>query len=697
MKLPFFKTKAQPSPQGATTVQDIIAPALFKTTPNYLLLNNTYVKTFFVYTYPRYLQTNWLSPVINYDVSMDLSMFIYPQETREVMESLRKKTGQLESSRTIEQEKGLVRNPELDVAIQDIDELRDLLQTGEERVFRFALYFTLYGKNQEELETLAKQLESTLGGMLIYTKQSLLQMESGFNSSLPLGVDQIGVTRNLDTRSLSTAFPFVSSELTSNEGVLYGINRHNNSLILFDRFKLENANQVVFAKSGAGKSYAVKLEALRSLMFGVDIIVIDPEAEYKSLTEAVGGSYFPLSLAAAKRINPFDLPEPGEGETGENILRSKVADLHGLIALMLGGNLSAEEDAILDKAFYETYALRDITADITTHKNQPPILGDLQKVLQNMTATESMVRRIQKYTEGTFAGLFNQPTNFELEKGFIVFSLRDLEESLRPIGMYMILNYIWSRIRAEARRRIVIIDEAWLLMQFPESAQYIYTLAKRARKYFVGLTIISQDVEDFLGSQLGRAVINNSSMQILLKQSPAAVDLVAETFNLTEGEKLLLLESDVGEGLFFAGQNHVAVQIVASYIEDQIITTDPRQLLLTQEGKEQVTGSSKQVAEEATEGVGEKERVVTAETPVAQPQVTGSSKQVTEEKPKPLVENEFEFIHTESPPPPSGAPPKPDTSSQLVTPEEIEKKPPVSGPKLQVTGYMIPDYYVPLK
>jgi len=563
---------------GSTSVADIIAPAAQVITPNHMQLNNLYTKTFFVYTYPRYLNTNWLSPVINYDMTLDISMFIYPVETAAIMSQLRKQQTQLESSLSIQREKGMVRDPELENAIGDIDALRDLLQQGQSRIFQLSLYFTLYAKSTEELETLTHQLESTLGGLLIYTKQTFFQMEQGFNSCLPMNSDQLKVLRNLDTASLSTTFPFTSATLSQNKGILYGINRHNNSLILFDRFDLENANEVIFARSGAGKSYAVKLEALRYYMLDTDVIVIDPENEYRTLSESVGGSFINLSLNSDKRINPFDLPKAVAGDTGDSILRSNIAVLEGLLGLMVGG-LTPDESGILDKALYETYALKDITADINTHQNQPPLLTDLLTVLSNITGAESMVKRLQKYTEGTFAGLFTQPTNFELDNRFIVFSIRDLEETLRPIGMYLILTYIWNKIRNELKRRILILDEAWIMMQFEDSARFVHAMVKRARKYYLGVSVITQDVEDFLTSQYGRSVINNAAMQILLKQSTHAVDKIAETFNLTQGEKYLLVESDIGEGLFFAGHNHVAIKIIASYAEDQIITTNPEQLL----------------------------------------------------------------------------------------------------------------------
>ncbi len=563
--------------QGETSVRDIIAPASFNVSSNFIRLGSFFVKTLFVFTYPRYIETNWLSPIINYDLSMDTSLYIHPLESKEVMTELKTQVGKLESTMSIGQEKGQPRDPELETALGDVESLRDVLQRGEVRLFQFGLYFTLYAKSAEELQTITDQLESTLGGLLIYTKETLFQMEQGFNATLPLMQDNVNVLRNLDTSSLSSTFPFTSSELTQDDGILYGINRHNNSLIIFDRFSLENANTIVLAKSGSGKSYFVKLEALRYLMMGTDVIVIDPENEYKTLCEAAGGSYLEISLNSDKRINPFDLPV-SPNEKGEDVLRSNIASLHGLINLMVNG-LNPEEDSVVDKALYETYALKDITVDPESQKNEPPLLQDFYNVLSNMQGTESLRARLSKFIEGTFANLYNQRTNFELKPGFVVFSVRDLEDQLRPIAIYTVLNYIWTKVRMDLRRRLMIIDEAWWMMQYEDSAKFLHGLAKRARKYYLGLTIISQDVEDFLASRYGKAVVANSSMQVLMKQSTASIDVVAETFNLTEGEKYLLLESDVGEGLFFAGLNHVAFKAVASYTEDQIITTDPKQVM----------------------------------------------------------------------------------------------------------------------
>lgn len=562
---------------GETSIRDVIAPAAFVVTPNYLQVGPKYSKTLFVFTYPRYIETNWLSPVINFDMTMDMGMYINPLESKNVMYDLKKQVGKLESTMMIDQEKGAPRDPELETALGDVESLRDVLQRGELRLFQFALYFTLYGDSPEELKTLVEQLESTLGGLLIYTKESLFQMEQGFTATLPLMFDKLNIMRNFDTGSLSSNFPFTSSELTQDDGILYGINRHNNSLIIFDRFNLPNANSVIFATSGSGKSYFVKIEALRYLMLGTDVIVVDPENEYQTLCEAVGGSYLEMSLNSDKRINPFDLPH-GSEDSGEDVLRSTVSSMHGLLNLMVAG-LSPEEDSIIEKALYETYALKDITVDPESQKNEPPVMQDLYNVLSNMAGTESLRSRLSKYVEGTFASLYNQKTNFDLKPGFVVFSVRDLEEQLRPIAMYTILNYIWTKIRMDVKRRVMIIDEAWWMMQHEDSAKFLHGLAKRARKYYLGLTIISQDVEDFLSSRYGKAVVSNAAMQILFKQSTASIDLVAEVFNLTEGEKYLLLESEVGEGLFFAGLNHVAIKVVASYTEDQIITTDPKQIL----------------------------------------------------------------------------------------------------------------------
>lgn len=565
--------------EGVASLRDIIAPAAVDVEFNYIQLGGYFVRSFFVYTYPRYLYTEWLSPIINADFESDTSMFIYPVNSQEIMEKLKTKVGQIESTVAEQQEKGQVRDPVLQTAYGDVEELRDLIQTGQSKFFKMSLYITLYAKSKEELDQLTDMLETNLGGMLVYTKQASLQQEDCFNSSIPLGNDVMQITKNFDTGALSTSFPFVSSELSNNEGILYGINRHNNGLVLFDRFTLENANMVVLAKSGSGKSYAIKLEALRSMMFDTEVIIIDPENEYQSLSDAVGGSYLNVSLNSDYRINPFDLPKSAAGSTeGEDILRSNVIVLHGLVRIMLGGKLTALEDNILDRALIEAYASRGITSDPMTHGLTPPTMGDLEKILQSIQGGETMGMRLQKYTTGTFSGLFNQQTNINMDNQFIVFSIRDLEDELRPIAMHIILNFIWNRVKSERKRRMLIVDEAWLMMKYEDSAQFIYSIAKRARKYYLGLTTISQDVDEFVSSAYGRAIINNSSLTLLLKQHPATADQISRVFNLTQAEKMFLLNCEVGEGLFFAGLNHVAIKITPSYQEDLLITTNPEQL-----------------------------------------------------------------------------------------------------------------------
>jgi type IV secretory pathway VirB4 component len=565
--------------EGVATLKDIIAPAALRITPRYLDISGEFVATLFAFVYPRYLETAWLAPVINLDVEVDISMFFYPLDSGIVLKNLKKQITRVQASMSMAQEKGEVRDPALETAYQDIEELRDRLTQGTEHIFKFALYITVHAPNKKELDDSLARISSIFEARLVYLKPAIFEMEQGFVSTLPLGHDVLQINTNMNTTPLSTVFPFVSSDLTSNTGILYGINRHNNSLIIFDRFTLENANTVIFAKSGAGKSYAVKLEILRSMMFGTDVIVIDPENEYRYLANAVGGSFLKISLASDRRINPFDLPPLREEDNPEDILREAVTHLTGLISLMADG-LTAEERAIVDAALWETYALKDITPQNPEWDYaNVPVLDDFYEVLQDMEGGKPLATRIQQFVTGSYAGVFNKRTNIDLDNQLVVFNLRDMEESLRPTAMYVVLNFIWKRIRSQLKKRILVVDEAWLLMQAEESAEFMFAVAKRARKYYLGVTTITQDITDFLTSKYGKPIVTNSSIQLLLRQSPAAIDLIADTFYLTEGEKYLLLESDVGEGIFFAGLKHVAIKIVASYAEDQIITSDPRQVL----------------------------------------------------------------------------------------------------------------------
>lgn len=583
--------------EGITTVLDLISPAALKVDPRLIDLGGIYASTMFVTTYPRYISVGWFSPVINLNVPLDVAMYFYPVKSNVILKQLKKKVGALEADLSSDREKGAPRDPIKETALQDIEKLRDELTQGTEKFFQYALYVTLYSEDKDKLEDLLDKLDGLFGARLVVAKRVLYQAEQGFNSTMPLGNDEIQVYFNMNTSPCASSFPFISTDLTSDNGILYGINRHNNSLVLFDRFSLQNANEMVFATSGAGKSYTVKLEVLRSMMLGTDVIIIDPEMEYKYLSDAVGGTYINVSLSSEAKINPFDLPRPvGGSEKTADIIRAAVITIKGLLKIMLG-DLTPSEDSIIDRALIETYASKDITPEADLTSIEPPLMTDFQKILEGFEGSESLVLRIKKYTEGTFAGLFNSPTNIDMNNQLVVFSVRDLEDELRPIGIYTIVNYIWNVVRSQTKKRILVIDEAWWLMQNDDSAKFIFALVKRCRKYYLGVTTITQDVADFLNSPYGRAIVTNSALQLLLKQSPAAIELVADTFMLTEGEKYLLLEGNVGEGIFFAGANHAAIKVVASYTEDQIITSDPKQLLDIEDEKKEFAEAQKQEAE----------------------------------------------------------------------------------------------------
>ncbi|HEX7651273.1 MAG TPA: DUF87 domain-containing protein [Candidatus Paceibacterota bacterium] len=573
--------------QGTLELKDTIAPTALKVGARELEIGEEFARSFYTISYPRYLSDGWFTPIVNLDQVFDASIHIHPIETEQALRKFQKKVAEIQSQIAEREEKGLVRDPMLDTGYQDLEQLRDRLQQAEEHLFDVGLYLTLYGLTKEEIDKVEGDVRGILDSKLVYTKPAVFEQEKGFRSTLPLANDELVVNSKLNSGPLSSMFPFVSFDLTSDRGILYGINRHNASLILFDRFSLENYNSVVFAKSGSGKSYAVKLEILRSLMFGTDVIVIDPEKEYEYLAEATGGRSFGISLSSQNHINPFDLPTLQEGEEPVEILRANIINLVGLFRIMLGG-LTPEEDAIIDRAISETYALKDITGDRDFSGIEPPLLSDFENILSGMEGSQSLVERLSKYTRGTWSGFMNQPTNISIEHQFVVFSVRDMEDELKPVAMYIITHYIWNAIRRNLKKRLLVIDEAWWMMKSEDTASFLFSLAKRGRKYYLGVATITQDVEDFLRSPYGRPILTNSSIQLLLKQSPTTIDLLKETFNLTDEEKYLLLESGVGEGLFFAGLKHVAIKIVASYTEDQIITSDPSQLLAIKKEKERM-------------------------------------------------------------------------------------------------------------
>jgi len=572
---------------AVTALRDILAPAALEIAPGFLRLNKKLARVFFVFNYPRFLNTNWFSEIINLDKTLDISFFIHPIDTGVALKNLRKKVAEVESELSMREEKGLVRDPMLETAYHDLEDLRDKLQQAREKFFKFGLYITVYGNSVEELDKIETTLRSLLDAKLVYSKSAIYQQNTGFKSTLPLANDKLEINTAMNSSPIAATFPFVSSDLTSDNGILYGINRHNNSLILFDRFSLENANTVVFGKSGGGKSYATKLEILRSLMFGTEVVVIDPENEYQYLAETIGGAFFKISLTSENHLNPFDLPMPREDENPADVLRSNIINLVGLLRIMFGG-LTAEEDAIIDSAIAQTYASRDITPNSDFSKAAVPTMSDLKTVLDSMAGAESLSRRLEKYVTGSYAGFLNNPTNLEIKNKLVVFSIRDMEEELRPVAMYIILHFIWNLVRSELKKRVLMVDEAWWLMKHDDGASFMFGIAKRARKYFLGVTTITQDVSDFLTSSYGKPILTNSSLQFLFKQSPANIDTIQKTFNLTDEEKFLLLESEVGEGLFFAGSKHVAIKVIASYTEDQIITSDPAQLLQIEQAKKEL-------------------------------------------------------------------------------------------------------------
>ncbi len=582
-------------------LQDILAPSALKVSPKNLNLGDKITRTYFVISYPRYLSDNWFTPIINLDKIFDVAIHIHDINTEDILKKFQKKVAEVQSQINVRESKGLVRDPVLDTAYQDLESLRDSLQQAQQKMFDVGLYITLYADNEKELSKIESEVKSMLESKLVYIKPALFQQDVGFNSVIPTGNDFLAIHQKLNSEPLSSLFPFVSFDLSSDKGILYGVNRHNSSLIIFDRFSLENYNSVTFAKSGSGKSYSTKLEILRTLMFDAEVIVIDPEREYEYLAEAIGGRYFNISLSSEHHINPFDLPMPTGDETPEDVLRGNTIQLVGLFRIMLGG-LTPEEDALIDKAITETYAMKDISAESDFANIEPPLLSDFEMVLSGLEGSESVVTRLLKYTQGTWKNFLNQPTNVDINRKFIVFSVRDMEDDLKPVAMYIITHFIWNAVRKNLKKRLLIVDEAWWMMKSEDTASFLYSIAKRGRKYYLGLSTITQDVNDFINSPYGMPIVTNSSMQLLLKQSTSSADALQKVFNLTDEEKYLLLESEVGEGIFFAGLKHVAIKIIASYTEDQIITSDPSQILAIKKAKDEYMqeeeGSSQPAKEE---------------------------------------------------------------------------------------------------
>jgi type IV secretory pathway VirB4 component len=572
------------------TLTDVIAPSAIEVSPRTLNLSGVNTRVYYAVSYPRFLNDGWLEPVLNLTRELDISIFVHPIDTAETLKKFQKKVAEVQSQISIKAERGEVRDPQLEAAYRNLEDLRDKLQQAEEKLFNVGFYLAIYGKDDAEIDQAENDIRGILDARMIAMKPALFQQEQGVKSIIPLSDDQLLVHSKFNSEPLSSFFPFTSFDLTSDTGILYGINRHNSSLVLFDRYSLTNYNSVTFATSGAGKSYALKLEILRSLMFGTEVIVLDPEREYEYLAEATGGRFFNISLSSDHHVNPFDLPPPGEDEDPRDVLRTHIIELIGLFRLMLGG-IGPEEETLVDLAIQETYALKDITGDSDFSDMEPPLLTDFEMVLAGMEGSSSLIARLQKYTSGTWSGFMNQPTNVDINQKFVVFSLRDMEDELKTIAMYIITNFIWGSIRRRTAKRLMVIDEAWWMMKSEDTASFLFSLAKRGRKYYLGIATITQDVDDFLRSPYGVPMITNSSIQLLMKQSPTAIDNIQNTFNLTDEEKMLLLESSVGEGIFFAGLKHVAIKIIASYTEDQIITSDPSQLLQIKQARAELKAS----------------------------------------------------------------------------------------------------------
>ena len=593
------KQKLEQFSRGLVTIQDIIAPEAIEIDFTYQKINSTYTRTLFVAGYPRSVPANWLSPLINFPHQITTSMFIYPVDSAEILDNLKRKITEMEAEIQSDLRAGKISNINTEVKLEDARFIREELAKGSERFYQFGLYVTIQAKDKEELERVTKSVQSTLGALLIVSKKATLQMGEGFKTTLPMGADKLMVTRNMDTTSLATTFPFTSSELTMETGIMYGINEHNESLVIFDRFKMENANMVIFAKSGAGKSYTVKLEILRQMMFGAEVIVMDPEHEYEDLCQAVRGEYINFTFNSKTKINPFDLANMYE--EGENELGQKIISLHGLLKVMLGA-MTPQQDALLDRALVAAYKAKGITPDPTTQTNEPPLMEDVYKALIGMENhdADDISARLEKYITGSFRGIFDQRSNLDMKSQLTVFSVKEMEEEMRPIAMYIILDYIWTRIRKDLRKRILVVDEAWYFMKHPDSASFIYSMVKRARKYYLGITTITQDVEDFLHTDYGKAIVTNASIQFLMKQSTASVPVLAETFYLSQGERQLLVTADVGEGIFFAGQNHVALRVVASDEEHSLITTNPEEVLRKREATAQMAAQKAVIAPDTT-------------------------------------------------------------------------------------------------
>jgi conjugal transfer ATP-binding protein TraC len=531
---------------------------------DYLVIDGQYLRTLFISGYPFVAQSGWLDSLIHFNHSADISYHIHEVDALQALPKLHRKITELESTRRAMMRKGAIIGSEVTDPLESAMELRDKIQRGQEKLFQMSVYVSLRADSLEELNKLTKMLENALAARLFNLKVARYQQLEGLQSILPRAEDVLGQKRNLDSSSAALAFPFMSSELVQEAGILYGVNNSNSSLVIIDRFSLNNANSITFAQSGSGKSYATKVEILRQLMQGTKVIVIDPEREYKQLTESVKGTYVKLSAKSAEKINPFDLATTSHSRDD---LSEHTQDLMEIISLMAEG-LSAREKAAVDKAILNIYERA---------KKEPPLLEDLYAELKDLGQLQ-LRERLEKYISGSLAHVFNAQTNIKLDNRLIVFDIKDLPESMRQIMMMIIANFVQNRVKAQPEKRLLVIDEGWLLLEHEESARFVAGLVRRARKYYLGVSIISQQANDFLKSDYGRAIASQSSLRILMRQDTTTIKNVVSEFNLSEYESDYLLTCGRGDALIIADQNHVSVHVVASEKEHPLITTNPAEV-----------------------------------------------------------------------------------------------------------------------
>jgi len=568
---------------------DLISYSGLEESPSYLQMGNKFVRTLFVSGYPYVASTGWLNMLINFNHDIDISYHIEQVDPIAALPKLNRKITELESTKRGMLKAGKVIGSEITDPLESAMELKDKIQRGQEKLFQVSIYMTITADSLADLNKTQALLETVMSTRLFYIKNATFQQLEGLQSTLPRGQNLLSQKRNLDSSSAALTFPFVSSELVQESGILYGINRSNNSLVIVDRFSLNNANSIVFAQSGSGKSYTAKVEILRQLMQGTKVIVIDPEREYKQLSASVNGTYIKLSAKSKEKINPFDFSITSKNE--ENELAEHIQDLTEIISLMVGG-LGADEKAAVDKAILQTYKQHgwSLNPAYTPKKKKDPrgrkpkvktypVLKDFYKVLKEMKQ-RGLCNKLEKFIKGSLSSVFDSQTNIKLDNRLVIFDIKDLNESLRQIMMMVVANFVHSQVKTNPQRRILVIDEGWMLLQHEESARFLAGLTRRARKYYLGVTIISQQANDFLSQDYGRAIASQSALRVLMKQDTTTIKKVAIEFNLSEYEQHFLLTCDRGEALIIADQNHVALKVVASEKEHPLLTTDPKEIYL---------------------------------------------------------------------------------------------------------------------